>query len=85
MGESERAVREVFRKARAAAPCIIFFVRPLAPSPSTNATEGPRLLELTVGSLRIDPSRTRSTRWPCTEAEAMRDRREWPIGWFPSC
>ncbi len=26
VGESERAVREVFRKARAAAPCIIFFV-----------------------------------------------------------
>lgn len=27
VGESERAVREVFRKARAAAPSIIFFVR----------------------------------------------------------
>jgi len=27
VGESERAVRETFRKARAAAPCIIFFVR----------------------------------------------------------
>ena len=26
VGESERAVRETFRKARAAAPCIIFFV-----------------------------------------------------------
>ena len=25
VGESERAVREVFRKARAAAPCIVFF------------------------------------------------------------
>ena len=28
VGESERAVREIFRKARAAAPSIIFFVRP---------------------------------------------------------
>jgi len=27
VGESERAVREVFAKARAGAPCIIFFVR----------------------------------------------------------
>lgn len=27
VGESERAIREVFRKARAANPCIIFFVR----------------------------------------------------------
>lgn len=25
VGESERAVREVFRKARGAAPCIVFF------------------------------------------------------------
>ena len=28
VGESERAVREIFSKARAAAPSIIFFVRP---------------------------------------------------------
>lgn len=27
VGESERAIREVFRKARAASPCLIFFVR----------------------------------------------------------
>jgi AAA+ superfamily predicted ATPase len=27
VGESERAIREVFRKARAAAPSIVFFVR----------------------------------------------------------
>lgn len=26
VGESERAVRETFRKARAASPCIVFFV-----------------------------------------------------------
>ena len=33
VGESERAVREVFRKARAASPSIIFFVRPPFPFP----------------------------------------------------
>ena len=33
VGESERAVRETFRKARAAAPCIIFFVRYLIRKP----------------------------------------------------
>lgn len=39
VGESERAVREVFRKARAAAPCIIFFVSnpsPLEEDSSSN-------------------------------------------------
>ena len=33
VGESERAVRETFRKARAAAPCIIFFVSCLIGKP----------------------------------------------------
>jgi AAA family ATPase len=31
VGESEKAIREVFRKARAAAPSIVFLVRPLLP------------------------------------------------------
>ena len=34
VGESERAVRELFRKARAAAPSIVFFVSCSADSPS---------------------------------------------------
>lgn len=33
VGESERAVREIFRKARAASPSIIFFVRTLKTIP----------------------------------------------------
>jgi len=39
VGESEKAVKEVFRKARAAAPSIIFFVSfasPFPPPPTNN-------------------------------------------------
>ena len=32
VGESERAVRDIFRKARSVAPSIIFFVRPFLAS-----------------------------------------------------
>jgi len=35
VGESERAVREIFRKARAASPSIIFFVSHRSPASST--------------------------------------------------
>jgi AAA family ATPase len=35
VGESERAVREIFRKARAASPAVIFFVRAFEQSSST--------------------------------------------------
>lgn len=34
VGESERAVRDIFRKARSVAPSIIFFVRPSLASQS---------------------------------------------------
>lgn len=37
VGESERAIREVFRKARAAAPSIVFLVRPCSPPSSRRA------------------------------------------------
>jgi AAA family ATPase len=31
VGDSERAVRDLFRKARGASPCIVFFVSPRMP------------------------------------------------------
>ncbi len=40
VGESEKGVREVFRKARAAAPCVIFFDEVDAIAPRRNAGEG---------------------------------------------
>src|SRR5262249_54450156 len=48
LGESERAVREVFRKARQAAPCIIFFdeidaLAPIRSGPESQAGETERV------------------------------------------
>ena len=40
VGESEKGVREVFRKARAAAPCVIFFDEVDAIAPRRNSGEG---------------------------------------------
>ncbi|MFT4343197.1 MAG: CDC48 family AAA ATPase [Candidatus Woesearchaeota archaeon] len=42
VGESEKAVREVFKKARQAAPCIVFFdeADSLAPSRTSSASDG---------------------------------------------
>ena len=56
VGDSERAVREVFRKARAAAPSIVFMVGPGALA--TLAVTNPSFSALEPPSLR-----TRSTPW----------------------
>ena len=46
MGESERAVREIFRKARAAAPCVIFFdeIDSIASERESTGTKGLNVL-----------------------------------------
>jgi transitional endoplasmic reticulum ATPase len=53
VGESERAVREVFRKARQAAPCIIFFdeIDALAPRRAGDGIQGDSVTERVVGQL----------------------------------
>jgi transitional endoplasmic reticulum ATPase len=51
VGESERGVREVFRKARQAAPCIIFFDEIDSLSPSRGKSIGTNVTERVVSQL----------------------------------
>ena len=51
VGESEKAVREIFRKARSAAPCIIFIDEIDAVASIRGADEGSRVTERVVNSL----------------------------------
>ncbi|MGA2664595.1 MAG: CDC48 family AAA ATPase [Nitrososphaerales archaeon] len=53
VGESEKGVREVFRKARAAAPCVIFFdeIDAVAPRRQAGETEGGQVTERVVSQL----------------------------------
>ena len=51
VGESEHAVREVFRKARQAAPCIIFFDEIDALAPRRGATSDTNVTERVVSQL----------------------------------
>lgn len=51
IGESERGVREVFRKARLAAPCIIFFDEIDALAPRRGGGEGGQVAERVVAQL----------------------------------
>ncbi|MEM0271779.1 MAG: CDC48 family AAA ATPase [Thermoprotei archaeon] len=51
VGESEHAVREVFRKARQAAPCIIFFDEIDALAPKRGATSDTNVTERVVSQL----------------------------------
>jgi len=51
VGESEKAIREIFRKARQAAPCIIFFDELDAIAPRRGLWEGTRVHENVVNQL----------------------------------
>ncbi|HDM92185.1 MAG TPA: AAA family ATPase, partial [Candidatus Korarchaeota archaeon] len=51
VGESEKAVREVFRKARQAAPCVIFFDEIDALAPKRSLSESSRVSERVVAQL----------------------------------
>ncbi|MGB7293647.1 MAG: CDC48 family AAA ATPase [Thermodesulfobacteriota bacterium] len=51
VGESERAVREVFKKAKQVSPCIIFFDEIDALAPCRSATEGNHVAERVVSQL----------------------------------
>jgi len=51
VGESEKAVREIFRKARSAAPCIVFIDELDAVASLRGADEGSRVTERVVNSL----------------------------------
>jgi transitional endoplasmic reticulum ATPase len=51
VGESERAVREVFKKAKQVSPCIIFFDEIDALAPCRSATEGNHVSERVVSQL----------------------------------
>ena len=51
IGESERGVREVFRKARQAAPCIIFFDEIDAVAPRRGGSGGGQVAERVVAQL----------------------------------
>ncbi len=54
MGESEKAIREVFRKARQVAPCIIFFDEIDALAPIRGMDAGSKALERVVNQLLIE-------------------------------
>ncbi|MEM2109960.1 MAG: CDC48 family AAA ATPase [Candidatus Odinarchaeota archaeon] len=51
VGESEKAIREIFRKARTAAPAIVYFDELDAIAPRRGITEGTRLYESVVNQL----------------------------------
>ncbi|MFH1106957.1 MAG: CDC48 family AAA ATPase [Candidatus Micrarchaeota archaeon] len=51
VGESEKAVREIFRKARTAAPCIVFIDELDAVAPSRSMDDGSKVTERVVNSL----------------------------------
>ncbi len=51
VGESEKAVREVFRKARQAAPCVVFFDEIDALAPRRSLSESSRVTERVVAQL----------------------------------
>ncbi len=51
VGESEKAVREIFRKARTAAPCIVFIDEIDAVASTRGTDEGSRVTERVVNSL----------------------------------
>ncbi|VVB67288.1 VCP-like ATPase [Candidatus Norongarragalina meridionalis] len=51
VGESEKGVREVFRKAKQAAPCIIFFDEVDAIAPGRGGDEGSHVMERVVNML----------------------------------
>ncbi|VVM05298.1 CDC48 family AAA ATPase [Methylacidimicrobium tartarophylax] len=51
VGESERGVREIFRRARGAAPCIVFLDEIDALAPSRGASGDSRVMERVVGAL----------------------------------
>jgi len=54
MGESEKAVREIFKKARQVAPCIIFFDELDALAPVRTADTGSKAMERVVNQLLIE-------------------------------
>lgn len=54
MGESERAIREIFKKARQVAPCIIFFDEIDALAPVRGTDGGSKALERVVNQLLIE-------------------------------
>ncbi len=53
VGDSEKGVREIFRKARSASPCIIFFdeIDAIAPARGGEESEGNRMTERLVNTL----------------------------------
>jgi transitional endoplasmic reticulum ATPase len=51
VGESEKAVREIFRKARQVAPCIVFFDEIDAIAPRRGASDGSRVTEQVVNQI----------------------------------
>ncbi len=51
VGETEKAIRETFRKARQVAPCIIFFDEMDAIAPMRGVEEGTRVMERVVNQL----------------------------------
>ncbi|MFH1200125.1 MAG: CDC48 family AAA ATPase [Candidatus Micrarchaeota archaeon] len=51
IGESEKAVREIFRKARTAAPCVVFIDELDAVAPTRGMDDGSKVTERVVNSL----------------------------------
>ncbi|MEA3295237.1 MAG: CDC48 family AAA ATPase [Euryarchaeota archaeon] len=54
MGESEKAIREIFKKARQVAPCIIFFDELDALAPIRTADTGSKAMERIVNQLLVE-------------------------------